>query len=51
MIDLTTVAVLTLVLLTLTGVALGFSLWKESKVVQLDHQHVERRFNLHVDKR
>ena len=51
MIDLATVALLTPVLLTLTGVALVFALWRGSKVVQLDSQEVERLFNLHVDKR
>ena len=51
MIDLATVALLTTVLLTLTGAALVFALWKGSKVVQLDPQDVERLFNLHLDNR
>jgi len=39
------------ILLTLTGVALVFGLWKGSRVVQLDPQDIERLFDLHVDKR
>jgi hypothetical protein len=51
MIDLATVALITPVLFTLTGIGLLVTLWKGSKVVQLDHQDVERLFDLHVDKR
>jgi hypothetical protein len=50
LIDLPTVALLTPVLLALIGVALVFGVWKGSKVVPLDHQDVERLFDLHVDK-
>jgi hypothetical protein len=51
MINLATVALITPLLLTLVGIALLVTLWKGSKVVQLDPQDVERLFNLHVDKR
>ncbi len=51
MIDIATVALITPVLITLTGIALFFALWKGSKVVQLDPQDVERLFDPHADKR
>ena len=50
MLDLPTVALLTPVVLALIGAGLVFALWKRSKVVQLDHQDVERLFDLHVDR-
>jgi len=51
MIDIATVALITPVLITLTGIALFFALWKGSKVVQLDPQDVEKLFDLRPDQR
>jgi len=51
MIDLATVALITPVLIALSGVALFFALWKGSKVVQLDPQDLERLFALPAERR
>jgi hypothetical protein len=49
--DLATMAILAPAVLILTSVATMFALWKQSKVIPLDPQEIERLFDLRVDPR